>query len=255
MTATTTMQATGRRVGALRSCTDDELVLRFQTERGNEVVKELMRRYEGSIHNVARRFFVPGGDHDDVRQQAMIGFWKAVRDYSPRAGSRFPGFAQSCMERQVITAVKAANRLKHAPLTASSRIAHHDTEAESDGPVVVTHLPSVSHEASSIDRLALSRAQAAPFDLSELESLIAAHGPDAVHEMVSERYAADDGYTGRRRKGEPPRLSENEVHVLVGLVSGAKYREIAERLGTTDKYVDNTIQRLRSKLREVLGDS
>lgn len=254
MSDTMTTTRSRRRFNAVRTLSDEELVSTFQISRGNDAVSELLRRYEGTVHNVAKRYFVPGGDHDDVRQQAMIGFWKAVRDFTPGAGSRFPGFAQSCMQRQVITAVKAANRKKHAPLTVSDRIAQHDAGADADRPSVNTQLPQTSHEASVIDRLLLSGTDAAPIDLTEIETLVAVHGPEAVHEMVVESYIGDDRAGRRRRKGEAVRLTENELHVLVGLISGAKYRELADRLDVTDKYVDNTVQRLRTKMRELLGD-
>ena len=117
-----------RRRSALAELGDDELVDAFQVERDRAAVNELLGRHEGLILSVARRYFVPGGDHEDVRQQAMIGFWKAVRDFSAGAGASFPSFARTCMQRQVITAVKAANRMKHSPLNESDRIAHHDAE-------------------------------------------------------------------------------------------------------------------------------
>jgi len=88
-----------------------------------------------------------------------------------------------------------------------------------------------------------------PFGLTEIEGLLEAHGHDAVHELLRAHF---EGKSTRRRKDEPDRLSENEALVLVGLLGGKKYREIAEELGKTDKFVDNTVQRLRSKLRHLL---
>ncbi len=229
---------------------DDSLVAAFQANRDRDAVNELLRRHEGLVLSVARKYFVPGGDHEDVRQQAMIGFWKAVRDYSETAGAAFPSFARTCMQRQVITAVKAANRMKHAPLTESDRIAHHDTEHDEDRGAV-TQLPSVSHEDSAVDRMSMDESGGMPFGLSEIEGLLEAYGHDAVHEILRVHF---DGKSVRRKKDEPDRLSENEAHVLVGLLSGKKYREIADQMGRTDKFVDNTVQRLRSKLRHLLEE-
>lgn len=236
---------------ALRDAGDDDLVGRFQTERDRDAVNELLRRHEGLVLSVARRYFVPGGDHEDVRQQAMIGFWKAVRDYSQDAGAAFPSFARTCMQRQVITAVKAANRMKHAPLTEADRIAHHDAEHDDDGASSGTQLPSVSHETSAVDRMHMDDSGGMPFGLSEIEGLIEAHGHEAVHEILRNHF---EGKSTRRGKDEPDRLSENEAHVLVGLLSGKKYREIADQLDRSDKFVDNTVQRLRAKLRHLLED-
>src|SRR3546814_9578059 len=106
-------------------------------------------------------YFVPGGDHEDVRQQAMIGFWKSVRDFTPDAGASFPSFARTCMQRQVITAVKAANRMKHSPLNESDRIAHHDAEHDEDERSSV-QLPSVSHERSAVERIDLKSTRLNP---------------------------------------------------------------------------------------------
>lgn len=242
----------GRRSRApVREADDEHLVAAFQRDRDREAVNELLRRHEGLIVSVARRYFVPGGDHEDVRQQAMIGFWKAVRDYTGGAGASFPSFARTCMQRQVITAVKAANRMKHSPLNDSDRIAHHDAEHDEDHRATSVQLPSVSHEGSVVDRMDIDGSGGMPFGLTEIEALIEVHGHDAVHELLRSHF---EGRSTRRRKDEPDRLSENEAHVLVGLLSGKKYREIAEDLGRTDKFVDNTVQRLRSKLRHLLED-
>ena len=239
------------RGAALTEAEDDVLVASFQRDRDRDAVGELLRRHEGLVVSVARRYYVPGGDHEDVRQQAMIGFWKAVRDYSDSAGAAFPSFARTCMQRQVITAVKAANRMKHSPLTEADRIAHHDTEHSDEGAPAATQLPSVSHEDAAVDRLHIDESGGMPFGLTEIEGLLEAHGHDAVHEILRQHF---EGGPTRRRKDEPDRLSENEAHVLVGLLSGKKYREIADEMGRTDKFVDNTVQRLRSKLRHLLEE-
>jgi RNA polymerase sporulation-specific sigma factor len=234
---------------AVRELEDEHLVRSFQDSRDREAVNELLRRHEGLIMSVARRYFVPGGDHDDVRQQAMIGFWKAVRDFTPDAGASFPSFSRTCMQRQVITAVKAANRMKHSPLNESDRIAHHDAEHDEDQGASAVQLPSVSHEGAAVERMDMDDSGGMPFGLSEIEGLLEAHGHDRVHEILRLHF---EGKSTRRKKDEPDRLSENEAHVLVGLLSGKKYREIADEMGKTDKFVDNTVQRLRAKLRHLL---
>jgi len=243
------VEARRRARTSVREVDDERLVEAFQRERDREAVNELLRRHEGLIMSVARRYFVPGGDQEDVRQQAMIGFWKAVRDYAGGAGASFPSFARTCMQRQVITAVKAANRMKHSPLNDSDRIAHHDAEHDEDQRSTGLQLPAVSHEGAAVDRMDMDTSGGMPFGLSEIEGLIEAHGHDAVHELLRAHF---EGKSTRRRKDEPDRLSENEAHVLVGLLSGKKYREIADEMGKTDKFVDNTVQRLRAKLRHLL---
>ena len=237
---------------ALTDAPDDVLVEAFQRGRDRDAVGELLRRHEGLVVSVARKYFVPGGDQEDVRQQAMIGFWKAVRDYDESAAAAFPSFARTCMQRQVITAVKAANRMKHAPLTEADRIAHHDAEhADEGGAPAAAQLPTVSHESAAVDRMRIDESGGMPFGLTEIEGLLEAYGHDAVHDILRQHF---EGGPSRRSRDEPDRLSENEAHVLVGLLSGKKYREIAEQLGRTDKFVDNTVQRLRSKLRHLLEE-
>jgi RNA polymerase sporulation-specific sigma factor len=244
--------ATSRRGRApVRDADDEHLVASFQRDRDRDAVNELLRRHEGLIMSVARRYFVPGGDHEDVRQQAMIGFWKAVRDYTGGAGASFPSFARTCMQRQVITAVKAANRMKHSPLNESDRIAHHDAEHDEDQRSSGIQLPSVSHEGSVVERMDIDGSGGMPFGLTEIEGLLEAYGHEAVQELLRAHF---EGKSTRRRKDEPDRLSENEALVLVGLLGGKKYREIADELGRTEKFVDNTVQRLRAKLRHLLDE-
>ena len=103
----------------------------------------------------------------------------------------------------------------------------------------------MSHEGAAVERMAMDESGGMPFGLSEIEGLIEAHGHDAVHEILRAHF---EGKSTRRKKDEPDRLSENEAHVLVGLLSGKKYREIADQMGKSDKFVDNTVQRLRSKI-------
>jgi DNA-binding CsgD family transcriptional regulator len=141
--------------------------------------------------------------------------------------------------------------MKHSPLNESDRIAHHDAEHDEDHGSSVVQLPSVSHEGSAVERMDTDDSGGMPFGLSEIEGLLEAHGHERVHEILRLHF---EGKSTRRRKDEPDRLSENEAHVLVGLLSGKKYREIADQMGKTDKFVDNTVQRLRAKLRHLLED-
>lgn len=242
----------GRTVSPAR-LVDEDLVDSFQQTRNHDAVSELLRRHEGLVVSVARSYFVPGGDAEDVRQQAMIGFWKAVRDFSADAGCSFTTFARTCMQRQVVTAVRAATRHKHTPLTDSERIGPVDRDGDGAGDGRgATTFPSIGHEDSAVTRMVIDDSGGMPFGLTEIEDLIERFGHDAVHDLVREHFA---DRPARRRSGDhPAQLSENEAHVLVGLLSGKRYQEIADDLGRTAKFVDNTIQRLRGKLRHLLDD-
>lgn len=239
-------EAGARRGSSLRP-TDAELVAAFQVERDRDAVAALLSRHQGLVLSITNRYFVPGGDSDDVRQQAMIGFWKAVRDFDPEAGTSFTTFAHTCMRRQVVTAVKAANRYKHQVLNAADRLSTSPTEEHDTSGLGTLDVPTASHEQSAVDRLELDATGGMPVGLAELEGLIEQLGPDAVHRLLRSHFDA-----GAARSKAPDHLSPNEAHVLVGLLSGWSYEEIAADMDRNTKFVDNTIQRIRAKLRHLL---
>src|SRR5688572_1847753 len=94
---------------------DDELVARFQDGDG-EALNVLLERYRRFARAKARGYFIVGGDADDIEQEGMIGLFKAARDFRADRQSSFRAFAELCITRQVITAIKTATRQKHQPL-------------------------------------------------------------------------------------------------------------------------------------------
>lgn len=115
--------------GSSRVIRDEELAARAKA--GEPLaVDALVHRFTGLAYAIAGDYFALGSDRDDLRQEALIGLWKAVRDYDPKVAG-FNHFAQVCIRRQVITAVKTATRLKHRPLTEAVR-----TGVGSDGEEV-----------------------------------------------------------------------------------------------------------------------
>jgi RNA polymerase sporulation-specific sigma factor len=94
---------------------DDVLVARCHLGEV-EALNLLLERYRRFARAKARGYFIAGGDLDDLEQEGMIGLFKAVRDYRPEREASFPAFAELCITRQVITAVKTATRQKHRPL-------------------------------------------------------------------------------------------------------------------------------------------
>src|SRR3712207_70737 len=92
--------------------TDIQLVARFQNGDG-EALDTLLQRYRRFARAKARGYFIVGGDADDLEQEGMIGLFKAARDFRPDRQSSFRAFAELCVTRQVITAIKAATRQKH----------------------------------------------------------------------------------------------------------------------------------------------
>jgi len=96
---------------------DDELALINAAQAGDESASEqLIDRYRGFVRCKARTYFLAGADRDDVIQEGMIGLYKAIRDYDPARQSSFRSFAELCITRQLITAIKSATRQKHSPL-------------------------------------------------------------------------------------------------------------------------------------------
>ncbi len=189
---------------------DEQLVVLART--GDEVaLSELLTRYRPFTRMRARSYFLVGADREDVVQEGMIGLYKAVRDFQPDRGSSFRGFAELCVTRQIISAVKSATRQKHGPLNnyvSFSGPSAGDDEGERD-------LADVLPTSTLCD----------PADL-----LISAERIRKLQSHVDEV------------------LSDLETEVLRLYVEGKSYQEIAERLQRHVKSIDNALQRVKKKL-------
>ncbi|MFA9444188.1 RNA polymerase sporulation sigma factor SigH [Egicoccus sp. AB-alg6-2] len=174
---------------------------------------ELLARYRGFARARARNYYLVGGDREDLAQEAMIGLFKAVRDFAPSGGCSFRSFAELCITRQVLSAVRSATRQKHAPLNGSVSL---------DGPP------------GDGDRVAGSLA----------ETLTAGDHEDPLALLVG----ADEVH--RLRTGLARVLSGFEAEVLELYLDGRSYDEIASRLGRHTKAVDNALQRIKRKLED-----
>jgi RNA polymerase sporulation-specific sigma factor len=188
--------------------TDIELVALSQ--RGcDDALAALIERYRRFARAKARGYFLVGADRDDVEQEALIGLFKAARDFRPEHNASFRAFAELCITRQIITAIKAATRLKHQALNQYVSISPRSSE-EAGPPPVDVHPTLPEHDPA--------------------EGVVAA-----------ERFGAM-----RRRLSEV--LSPLEIEVLVPHVDGCSYQEIADRLDRHTKAVDNALQRIKRKL-------
>jgi RNA polymerase sporulation-specific sigma factor len=194
----------------LSELADDELVARFQS--GEQAALEtLIERYRRFARAKGRGYFLVGGDADDIEQEALIGLYKAVRDYKAEAQASFRAFAELCITRQIITAIKTATRQKHQPLN---------------------QYLSISGVRGGDD----------PGERSVEELLHNHHETDPADHVVSgERMAAVRETMARM-------LSELEVDVLRLYVEGKSYQEIGEQLGRHVKSIDNALQRIKRKL-------
>ena len=195
---------------ALAELSDDELVARFQGG-DNDSLDVLLQRYRRFTRAKARGYFLIGADSDDIEQEGMIGLFKAVRDFRPDRQASFRAFAELCITRQIITAVKTATRNKHTPLNqyvsfSQSPAAAGDSESTLDevlpGPTV----------ADPVNQVIASE---------ELASLVSCLSSV---------------------------LSDLESRVLSLYLDGYSYEVIAERLECDTKTVDNALQRVKRKV-------
>ena len=199
---------------SLVQLSDIELTERFQAG-SDDALAVLLDRYRRFARNRARSYFLVGADGDDVEQEALIGLYKAARDFRPGHEASFRAFAELCITRQIITAIKAATRMKHQALNRYVPIsAGASDDATDDRPEGVVE-----------DRLC--------------QDLPVADPADRV--IADERFGAI-----RERMGEV--LSPFEIEVLALYVDGRSYQEIAVHLGRHAKSIDNALQRIKRKV-------
>ena len=195
---------------------DDALVDRFQG--GDEqAVQVLLDRYRRFARAKARGYFLVGADSDDIEQEGLIGLYKAARDYRPDRQASFRAFAELCITRQVITAVKTATRQKHQPLNqyvSISGVRGGDDASE-----------------RSVEDLLEDHYIADPAD-----TVVSNERMDSMRQSMAEM------------------LSGLEVDVLRLYVEGKSYHEIGEHLGRHVKSIDNALQRIKRKLEAHLDE-
>lgn len=188
--------------------TDVELVVRAQAGE-QHAMSVLVARYRGAARARASNYFLVGADREDLCQEGLIGLTKAVRDFDPDNGASFAAFADLCITRQILTAIKMATRLKHSPL---NTYVSYDRPHEADPNRTVADTLAVQEGADP------------------LEALLADDGIRTVMRVVHEV------------------LSGLETQVLRLYVDGRSYQEIADLLGRRTKSIDNAIQRIKRKL-------
>src|SRR3954451_7042049 len=117
---------------AQRELEDLQLVLKARNG-SSAALDQLIKRYTGFVRLKASSYFLAGGDGDDLVQEGLIGLYKAVRDFRPDKETSFRSFAELCVTRQIITAIKTATRFKHAPLNTYVSFSHTPAGQDSDG--------------------------------------------------------------------------------------------------------------------------
>jgi RNA polymerase sporulation-specific sigma factor len=205
-----------------RELEDLQLVLRARNG-SQEALDALMRRYAGFVRLKASSYFLAGGDGDDLVQEGMIGLYKAVRDFRTDKETSFRSFAELCVTRQIITAIKTATRFKHSPLNTYVSFSHTPAGQDSDGDCTLGDaLPGPGVDDPSV----------CVISTEELQSLVFCLGSG---------------------------LSSLESEALRLYLEGNSYDEMADELGCDTKTIDNALQRVKRKIvahqktREVLA--
>ena len=201
---------------SLVQASDDDLLGRSQ--RGElAATNTLLDRYRRFVRAKARGYFLIGADFDDIEQEGMIGLYKAVRDFRSDRQASFRAFAELCITRQIITAIKTATRQKHQPLNqyvSISSVRGSDDDSEHNVEILLD-----DHRAAD-----------------PAEEVVSCERLDTIRRSMAEM------------------LSGLEVDVLRLYVEGRSYQEIGEELGRHVKSIDNALQRIKRKLEVHLAE-
>jgi RNA polymerase sporulation-specific sigma factor len=193
-----------------REVEDLRLVLRARN--GDSVAMDtLLRRYTGFVRLKASSYFIAGGESDDLIQEGLVGLYKAVRDFRTDKETSFRSFAELCITRQIITAIKTATRFKHAPLNTYVSFSHTPAGQEDGDCTLGDALPGPRVDDPVV----------CVISTEELQSLVFCLG------------------TG---------LSPLESDALRLYLEGNSYEEMAEGLGCDTKTIDNALQRVKRKV-------
>jgi RNA polymerase sporulation-specific sigma factor len=196
---------------AQRELEDLQLVLKARN--GSSVAMDaLIRRYTSFVRLKSSSYFLAGGDSDDLIQEGLVGLYKAVRDFRPDKETSFRSFAELCVTRQIITAIKTATRFKHAPLNSYISFSHTPAGQESEGECTLGDaLPGPNVNDPSVGVISTE----------ELQSLVGCLKTT---------------------------LSSLEADALRLYLEGASYELMAEELGCDTKTIDNALQRVKRKI-------
>ena len=193
---------------------EDEQVVELIRASDERALDYLINKYRSFVRAKARSYFLIGADREDIVQEGMIGLYKAIRDFRPDKLASFRAFAELCITRQIITAIKTATRQKHIPLNSYVSLNKPIFDEDSDRTL--------------LDILSGAK-------VSDPEELVISR-EEFVHI--------------ERKMGEF--LSELEWKVLMFYLEGKSYQEIADDLNRHVKSVDNALQRVKRKLERYL---
>ena len=197
--------------------TDEDIILEIKTNCDNQALDYLINKYRPFVRAKTRTYFLIGADSEDIVQEGMIGLYKAIRDFRNDKLSSFRAFAELCVTRQIITAIKTATRQKHIPLNSYISINKPIYDEESDRTLLDV-LPGGQ--------------------VSDPEALV----------------ISQEEYIDIEAKMEEI-LSDLEWKVLMSYLDGKSYQEIAVDLNRHVKSIDNALQRVKRKLEKYMEAS
>jgi RNA polymerase sporulation-specific sigma factor len=193
----------------------DDTLISSAASGDDAALAALYGRYKGMIRGKANLYFLVGGDKDDLIQEGMIGLFSAVMSYDSDGDASFPTYAELCVNRQMLNAVRSDNRVKHKPLNAAISLYEEQTNRDDS--------------ASKLEEVLADPAALSPEDQVITNDLIARLERDIIDVF-----------------------SDFEKEVWQQFIEGKQYKEIAESLDRTPKTIDNAIQRIKKKLEKLL---
>jgi RNA polymerase sporulation-specific sigma factor len=195
-------------------CMSDEDIVELAKDGRDVAFEHLINKYKNFVRAKARSYFLIGADREDIIQEGMIGLYKAIRDYRGDKLSSFRAFAELCITRQIITAIKTATRQKHIPLNSYISLNKPIYDEDSDRTLM--------------DVISGSK-------ISDPEELVISQEEfDDIEEKMREI------------------LSDLEWQVLMSYLDGKSYQEMAAELNRHVKSIDNALQRVKRKLERYL---
>ena len=201
-------------VESFYKCESEEQIVE-EAKKGNKRAQEfIISKYENFVKAKAKSYFLIGADKEDIYQEGMIGLYKAIRDFNGEKSTLFRAFAELCITRQIITAIKTATRQKHIPLNTYISLNKPVSEEESDRTLldIISNIRITDPE----------------------ELIISQEQKEFIEEEINKV------------------LSDLEIQVLQSYLEGKSYQEIACDLDRHSKSIDNALQRVKKKLEKCL---
>ena len=198
---------------------DEDIIAKIHSG-DTEALDYLICKYRDLVNSKVSKYFIIGADKEDITQEGLIGLYKAIKDYKGDKQSSFKSFANLCIERQLITAIKSSNRQKHMPLNSylSLNMNAYNSDEDSTETEIINVLDSNVIE-------------------DPLETITKKEYYNSVENAIDTS------------------LSDFEKKVLSRYIQGDSYVKIAQRLDTPVKSIDNAIQRIRKKTVRNIGNN